>query len=202
MRRVKVWDWPTRLGHWILAISFVVAYMSAESERWRLVHVISGCTVAGIVIFRVVWGFIGSRYARFANFIKPPIVVVDYLVSYFPGTKTSARYVGHNPAGGWSVLLLLLSAALTSATGLLAYHTSCFQRIGIAHEWLANIALALVVVHLIGVAVSSVMHKENLVAAMLTGYKKGSMGEGIANAHKWFAILLIVWTILLTLLLK
>jgi cytochrome b len=202
MRRVKVWDWPTRLGHWILAISFVVAYVSADSERWRLVHVISGCTVAGTIMFRVLWGFIGSRYARFTNFVKPPIMVLDYLVSYLPSAKNSARYVGHNPAGGWSVLLLLLSAALTSATGLLAYHASCIKRIETAHEWLANIALAMVGVHLLGVVVSSFMHRENLVAAMLTGYKQGSMGEGIATMHKRAAVLMILWTILFTLLLK
>jgi cytochrome b len=202
MQPVKVWDWPTRLGHWILAISFAVAYLSAESERWRLVHVISGCTVLGIVTFRIVWGFIGSRYARFSDFMKSPQVVVRYLQSYLPGSKAGSRYIGHNPAGGWSVLLLLLCAGFAAATGLLAYNDVSIPRIGSVHEWTANIALALVGIHVGGVIVSSYMHRENLITAMLTGFKQGDKDEGIASTHLRAAILMIVWTIFLTLLLK
>lgn len=195
MQQVKVWDWPTRLGHWILAISFMVAYVTAESERWRLVHVISGCAVMGIVLFRLVWGFIGSRYARFSEFVTSPKRALSYLMTYLPGSGKSTHYLGHNPAGGWSAVLLLLGAGLAAVTGLLAYHFSAIKNIGELHEWFSNAALALVGVHLLGVAVSSWAHKENLLIAMFTGNKNGPAGKGISSTHVLAAGVMVVWTL-------
>lgn len=195
MQPVKVWDWPTRLGHWILAISFIVAYLTAESERWRLVHVTSGCAVLGIVLFRLVWGFIGSHYARFSEFVTSPMQALSYLTAYLPGAHRPTHYLGHNPAGGWSVLLLLLGAGLAAITGLLAYHFSDLKRIGEVHEWLSNAALAMVGVHLLGVMVSSWAHKENLVKSMVTGSKNGSAGKGISSTHILAAGVMLVWTL-------
>jgi cytochrome b len=195
MQQVKVWDWPTRLGHWILAASFIVAYLTAESERWRLVHVISGCAVLGIVLFRLLWGFIGSRYARFSEFVTSPTRAIGYLMTYLPGARSTQHYLGHNPAGGWSVVLLLLGAGLAAITGLLAYHFSDLSSIGEVHEWLANGALALVGVHVLGVVVSSWAHKENLLMAMFTGNKNGPAGKGIASTHVLAAGVMLVWTL-------
>lgn len=202
LKKIIVWDLPTRVGHWMLAIAFVVAYVTAESERWRLVHVLSGSAVAAIVVFRLVWGFVGSRYARFSEFLTTPRRVVDYTRSYMPGANTGARYIGHNPAGGWSVVLLLISTGLAAVTGLLAYHFPDTNRVGAVHEWLANAAIALVLVHLLGVAVSSFMHNENLIAAMFTGQKLGGIGQGIASTHMRAAIVMVVWVVMLMFLLS
>lgn len=195
MQQVKVWDWPTRLGHWILAISFIVAYVTAESERWRLVHVISGCAVLGIVLFRLVWGFVGSRYARFSEFLTSPQRAFSYLKSYLPGSAKSTHYLGHNPAGGWAVVLLLLNAGLAAISGLLAYHYTDMKNIGELHELFSNAALAMVGVHLLGVVVSSWVHKENLVKAMFTGIKNGPIGKGISSTHSLAALVMVVWTL-------
>jgi cytochrome b len=200
--RIKVWDWPTRLGHWLMVIGFTVAYFTAESERWRLLHIISGGCVIGVVSFRIVWGFIGSRYALFSSFITTPKRVLVYLRSYIPGTTgtggTGVRYIGHNPAGGWAVVLLLLSAGLAAASGILAYHLPDTRGIGEIHEWLSNSAVTLVVIHLAGVLVSSLVHRENLVVSMLTGSKKGSPGQGISSTHILAAVALCMWIFLLT----
>ncbi len=192
-KKIIVWDWPTRLGHWLLAISFVVAYVSAESERWRLVHVVSGNVVIGVVLFRLVWGFVGSRYALFSEFLTTPSKVLTYLRSYLPGAAQGRHYLGHNPAGGWAVVLLLLSAGLAGTTGLLAYHYPDLNRIGQMHEWLANSAIAMVCIHVAGVFVSSWVHKENLLRAMFTGIKLGKLGQGIACTHWKAAIVLLMW---------
>jgi cytochrome b len=204
-RNIKVWDWPTRLGHWLMVIGFTVAYFTAESERWRLVHVLSGSCVMGVVSYRIIWGFIGSRYALFSSFIHTPKRVFTYLCSYLPraagtgGTgKTRVRHIGHNPAGGWAVVLLLLSAGLAAASGILAYHLPDTRDIGELHEWLADSAVALVAIHLVGVLVSSLAHRENLVVSMLTGSKKGKPGQGISSTHVVAAVALCMWIFLLT----
>lgn len=194
LKKILVWDWPTRIGHWLLAASFILAYVTAESERWRLVHVLAGNAVLGIVSFRLLWGFLGSRYALFSEFITTPKKVAAYLQSYLPGSATGVRHIGHNPAGGWAVVVLLLSAGAAAVTGLLAYQYPDLNRIGEIHEWSANSAMAMVGVHLVGVVVSSLVHKENLLVAMVTGAKNGNLGQGIASTHIKAAIVLVVWT--------
>ena len=74
LRTVLVWDAPTRVGHWLIALSFAGAWLTAESERWRLVHVTLGYTLAALVVFRLVWGLVGTRHARFASFVRGPAV--------------------------------------------------------------------------------------------------------------------------------
>ena len=97
----KVWDLPTRIFHWALAASFAGAYVLSESERLRNVHVALGYTVLGLLAFRLVWGFIGPRYARFSSFVHSPVAAFRYLRDEVRGC--APRYVGHNPAGSWAV---------------------------------------------------------------------------------------------------
>jgi cytochrome b len=202
-RLIIVWDWPTRIGHWLLAYCFGLAYLTAESESWRLLHVLSGSAVLGIVSYRILWGFIGSRYAVFSNFVKSPGHVLSYLRSYLPSNPAMPpRHIGHNPAGGWSVLVLLLGAGLAAATGLLAYHQSGIANIGGIHEWVAEGALVMVGVHLLGVLVSSLANQENLLTAMFTGKKFGRIGQGIASTHIRAAVVMVVWTAAITLLFR
>ena len=167
--RTLVWDLPVRVFHWTLVLSFIGAYLTGESERWRDVHVLLGYTAGALVVFRVIWGLVGTRYARFAGFLYRPTEVVAYVRSLL--ARRPQHFVGHNPAGAIAILALL---ALLFATVLSGW--AVFVEIGPhwlegVHEVVSNVALTLVGVHVAGVILSSWLHRENLVGAMITGYK-------------------------------
>jgi cytochrome b len=115
--QIRVWDPLVRVFHWSLVATFTLAYFTGEEES--LVHVYAGYVVAGLLAFRVVWGFVGTRYARFSNFLYSPRRTVQYLKGLFSGTPE--HFTGHNPAGGWMIIMLLVSLLLTSYTGLKVY---------------------------------------------------------------------------------
>ncbi len=167
--RVFVWDVPVRLFHWLLAASFTGAFLTAESERYRDVHVALGYTVLGLVAFRLLWAFVGTRYARLSSFAFGPRAVVDYLESIV--TFRPQHYVGHNPAGSWVIYALVVLALVTGAAGYATYNDIGGHWVEDFHEGAANVMLTLVFVHIAGVVVSSLVHRENLVKAMVTGYK-------------------------------
>jgi len=183
MNRILVWDLPTRVFHWLLAASFLGAFVTAESERYRDIHVVLGYTVLGLVVFRFLWGVIGTRYARFSSFPIAPRRVLDYFKSLF--TRAPQHHVGHNPAGSLAIYAILALALLAGATGYAAYNEIGGEWLAKLHEGAANAMLGLVVIHIGAVIVSSLIHRENLVAAMLNGHKKGRAGEGIRRKH-WF----------------
>jgi cytochrome b len=175
--KILVWDLPIRVFHWLLAISFAGAFLTAESERLRDVHVALGYTVLGLVAFRIVWGVIGTRYARFSAFAFGPRAVLTYLKSLL--ARRPDHYAGHNPAGSWAIWALLALSVLAGASGWATYNDLGGRWTEHLHEALANTLLGVVVVHVAGVVVSSVLHRENLVRSMLTGRKSGKPGEGI-----------------------
>lgn len=172
--RILVWDLPTRLFHWLLAASFAGAWLTADSERWIDVHAMLGYTFAGLIAFRLVWGFVGTRYARFASFVKGPQAVKRYLLSI--ASFRPEHHVGHNPAGGWAVLALLGLGAVTALAGFLSFNDTGGDWLEELHEGAAGAMLALVLVHVGAVLVSSLIHRENLVRAMLSGFKRRSSG--------------------------
>lgn len=182
--RVKVWDLPTRLFHWLLAGSFAVAWLTHEHDRWLDVHVFAGYLFFGLLLFRLVWGFAGGHYARFRAFGYRWREARDYLLAVLRGK--AQRHLGHNPAGAWAIFLLLALGLAVSVSGMfvlggeerhgplagwVSFPTAAVFRE--AHELTAVILLALVLVHLAGVAFESWRHRENLVAAMVTGDKPG-----------------------------
>lgn len=167
-----VWDLPTRVFHWLLAASFAGAYITSEGERLRDVHMLLGYSAAGLVAFRVLWGIFGTRYARFTSFPLSPRAVLDYLKSLL--SFSPRHYFGHNPAGSWAILGMLALIAATGATGWARAVEFGPEWIEDVHDGLANAMLALVIVHIAAVLVSSLLHRENLPRAMLTGYKPGS----------------------------
>jgi cytochrome b len=187
--RILVWDLPVRIFHWTLVASFAGAWLTAESEQWRLVHVTLGYTVAALVVFRIAWGFVGTRYARFAQFVKGPSAVLAYARSMFAGKPAHA--VGHNPAGAIAIVALLVLAALVSATGYATYSSIGGEWLEDAHEALANAMLGIVFVHVAGVVIGSLMHRENLVAAMFTGRKTGAPADGIRSVRWGSALVLL-----------
>ncbi len=180
---IRVWDPVVRTFHWTLLPAFVVAYLS-EEELIDL-HVFSGYLVGGLVAFRLIWGLIGTRHARFSDFVRSPRTVLDYLRSLLSGRPR--HYLGHNPAGGAMVVLLLAMLTLTTLSGLAVYgykelagplaFVAAYPFLGgegleELHETCANLSVALILVHVAGVLVSSLLHGENLVRSMITGTKR------------------------------
>ena len=184
-----VWDAPVRVFHWLAVLCFAGAYLTAESERWRLVHVTLGYTLAGLVAFRLVWGFIGPRHARFAQFVRGPAAAMAYLRALASGKPP--HHAGHNPAGALAIVALLALSAGVVATGWMTYADWGGDRFEDLHEAAANTMLALVVVHVVAVLASSMLHRENLVRAMFTGRKAAVPGEGIGRARYGVAALVL-----------
>jgi cytochrome b len=194
---ILVWDLPLRVFHWLLAASFAGAFLTAESERWRDIHVMLGYTTLALVAFRVVWGFVGTRWARFASFSLRPSRVVAYLRSLL--TPAPTHYTGHNPAGSWAILALLGFTVAVGASGLGIYNAAGGKWMEHLHEFLANAMLAIVAVHVVGVIAGSLLHRENLARAMVTGYKAGPASDGIKAPRRIVAALLLavmvgLWT--------
>lgn len=187
--RTLVWDAPVRIFHWLMVASFAVAWLTSESERWQLVHVTAGYTMAGLVAFRVLWGVIGTRHARFTDFVRSPWKAIDYLVSL--ADRTPQHHTGHNPAGGLAILALLTLAALTALTGWANYNELAGPWMEEVHEILASSMLGLVVLHVAAVVLSSVLHRENLVAAMIHGKKPVPPAEGIRRPWRSVAAVLL-----------
>lgn len=188
--RILVWDMPTRLFHWAFASSFVGAFLTAESERWRHVHEGLGYTMLGLLVFRLLWGIVGTRYARFREFVRGPSAVFGYLRALARGRPR--RYTGHNPAGAVAIVLLIASGFLICASGWvleMGVADSLFEEV---HEAVANAMLALVALHIAGVALASLLHRENLVFAMWTGYKRGAPHAAIRQSRPVVALLLLL----------
>ncbi len=201
---IRVWDPIVRIGHWVLVAGFFTAYFTEDDLL--TVHVWAGYTVAGVVAFRLVWGLVGTRHARFTDFVRSPLTVFRYLREV--GAGKARRYVGHNPAGAAMIVALLLSLTITTGSGMTLYayahHAGPLAPLlvekpaassGLAasaviakerraelrhwrhqvrevHEFFANLTLFLVIMHVAGVALSSLAHRENLVRAMVTGRKR------------------------------
>lgn len=188
--RVLVWDAPVRVFHWLMVLCFAGAYLTAEIDSWRLVHVTLGYTMAGLVAFRVVWGLAGTRYARFSAFVRGPRSVLAYLRALAGGHP--AHHTGHNPAGALAILALLLLTVLVAATGWAIDAAAGGEAFEEVHEVLANLMLAVVGLHVAAVLASSWLHRENLVAAMISGRKAGEPGDAIRSARRGVALVLLV----------
>lgn len=205
MESIRVWDPAVRVGHWLLVAGFFTAYLTEDDFLTQ--HVWAGYVVGAVVLVRILWGFVGTKHARFRDFVYSPRAIIRYLGGL--SRKRGPRYVGHNPAGGVMILALLLSLVITTVSGLMVYayeesagplsswvhETTSASSAEITevqgggdeahrnfeeaedfweelHEFFANFTLLLVLLHIGGVLISSVAHKENLVKAMFTGKKR------------------------------
>lgn len=179
--QVTVWDPFVRVFHWTLVVGFAVAYLTEDDLL--TVHVWAGYVVGILVVARIIWGFIGSPHARFADFVYAPSTALNYVreLLRFRG----ARYLGHSPGGGYMVILLLILVGATVVTGLIVYGgeqqagplAGMFtEATGEAmeewHEVISNITLGLIVIHISALLLASFAHNENLVRAMVTGKKR------------------------------
>ena len=175
-KQVRVWDLPTRVFHWALVAMVAVAWISSEARGSLLyIHIYSGTLLLGFVVFRLVWGIIGSRHALFADFVFSWTRVKDYSLRLFSFRPPYS--VGHNPLGGWMVVALLVVLMLAVLTGMMSSedgYRGPLAHIGIggdAHEGMANLLGILIFVHIIGVVAHGFVSGENLPRAMITGIK-------------------------------
>ncbi len=180
---IKVWDPLVRVFHWVLVAAFATAYLT-ENDVLD-VHIWAGYTVLGLLL-RAVCGLVGPRYARFADFVRSPREILAYVKDVL--TLKAPRYIGHNPAGGAMIVVLLLSLLITTISGVAVYGAdpgagplagwmmgvgeSTEDALEGVHEFFANFTLVLVAFHVIGVIWESLLHKENLVRAMINGRKR------------------------------
>jgi cytochrome b len=193
-QRILVWDVPTRAFHWLQALSFGAAYLTAFSERLRNYHTALGYILLGLLVFRLVWGFIGTRYARFGSFLFNPRDIVVYLLSMFKGK--ASHYLGHNPAGSVSVWLLLALGMFICVTGVFALQDDASDLVVDLHGLATDVMLGVIVLHVIGVLISSILHRENLVHSMVTGYKTAESDEGIRSTYSWLGLLMVAAVII------
>jgi len=175
---VKVWDPLVRIFHWSLVITFAVAWVT--SEGMDTIHEWSGYIAAGLVIFRILWGIIGPRYARFTSFVKGPGKTIAYLKDMAQGKEK--RYLGHNPAGAAMIIALLIGMLVTVWTGWLLLQPQYEHSIIVrgAHSLMTSILMGLVILHVGGVILSGLRHGENLARAMITGEKKAPGPDDVA----------------------
>jgi cytochrome b len=196
--RIKVWDIAVRIFHWSLVVLYVVSYLTGEDESD--LHNYAGYGVLGLIVFRLAWGVIGPRHARFTDFIYGPSKTLEYAKSLL--NRRPAHYLGHNPLGGWMIIALLVSLFITCWSGMeyigskgegpLAVNSGMVISAAVAnddededegeeegdefweevHEVFANLTLLLVILHIAGVIAASLVHRENLIKAMVTGYKR------------------------------
>lgn len=204
---VPLWDWPTRVFHWSLVLLVPLAWWTAEEGQMDR-HQWVGYAVITLVVFRILWGFVGSRHSRFSDFLRGPGGITRYLRGDAP------PYPGHNPLGGWSVMALLTLLLLQAGSGLFnsddilfngpLYHLadgSFRDTMGVVHEWAFNGLLALIGLHLAAVAWHQWGRREPLVQAMVKGHAKGR--EGVAPPVPWWravvlaaALALLFWWLL------
>ncbi len=188
-RSVLVWDVPTRVFHWLLVLSFTGAFITAESERYRDIHVVLGYTLLGLVAFRLLWGGLGTRYAQFRSFLFKPGEIVAYVRSLFKGKP--AHYVGHNPAGSVAIWLLLGLGISSGVSGVMSFQDIGGEVVKELHEFVSNAMLVVVLIHIAGVVVSSLMHRENLVRSMVTGFKSAEPDQGIRRPYLWLGVIML-----------
>lgn len=170
MSRIRVWDALVRVLHWTLVLSVATAWLTRHARgEW---HEWLGYAALAVVATRVAWGFFGAGHARFSDFVRSPQATAAYARGVISGRE--ARFVGHNPLGGWMVVALLTLVTLVGFTGWL-YTTDRFWGVGWVeelHETLSNVLFTFVAFHLAGVIYTSIHHRENLVGAMFSGRKR------------------------------
>jgi cytochrome b len=197
MSSILVWDLPTRLFHWLLAAGFLTAFgiavFAGDDHPLFPYHALLGLTLALMVMLRIVWGFVGTRYARFASFPMAPPHLIEYAKGLLK--RGGPRYIGHNPGSSYAIVALLALILCLAVTGVLL--GKGWKAAKEVHEICAYATIAVVGVHVLGVIVHTLRHKENVTLAMIRGRRGGDSGSAIASAHPLtaiaFLVLLCVW---------
>jgi len=189
-RPVRVWDAPVRLFHALMLLCFAGAWLTAETERWRLVHTTLGYTMVALVVFRLLWGFIGTRHARFASFVRGPGPVIHHLRAMV--RREPEESVGHNPAGALAIVAMLGLTLAIGASGWALFNDVGGEWLEEVHEIAANALMAVVGIHVAGVLLVSFLSRTNLIGSMITGRKPGRAADAIRSNRVWVAVLMLV----------
>lgn len=175
---VRVWDPLVRIFHWSLVGVFAFAFLTGD--EWDTAHETAGYVAAGLVAFRILWGLVGPRRARFTDFVRGPGHTAAYLRDV--ATLRARRHLGHNPAGGAMVVALLAAVAGIATTGFMMTTDVWWgvEWVEETHEALVYATLGLIALHVGGVVLASIEHRENLVRSMLTGRKRAAAPGDVA----------------------
>lgn len=201
----RIWDAPVRVFHWMLVALIVFSWWSGE-EHYMEWHRLSGYGVLALLVFRIYWGFAGTRTARFAQFVRGPGAVAGYVKSL--GERSGVAADGHNPLGGWSVVLMLMVLVVMVLAGLFAVDVDGFESGPLAdyvtfdqgraaaefHELVFNVVLALIALHVAAIVFYLVWKRQNLIGAMIHVHRKGPAQADGADLHTspWKAALGVV----------
>ena len=189
-QEIMVWDMPVRVFHWLLVICFAGAWLTSESERLQMIHYAFGYSACLLILIRLVWGLIGTRYARFSQFLKSPKVVLEHFLAMLRGHPH--HDVGHNPAGGLVMFALMLLILLIGLTGYLSVKEFLGNFMSEAHEAVASLALAVVILHVAAAIFMSLLERQNLVKSMVNGKKLGMPEQGIRYPQYLIGLLVLV----------
>jgi cytochrome b len=194
LQPVVVWDLPTRLFHWTLVALMIAQWWTAEESSTMDWHVWGGYAVLALVLFRLIWGFVGSETARFSDFVRGPGAALDYVRALLRGE--TPHYLGHNPLGAWSIVAMLILLLVQAGTGLFATDDILIE--GPLYSWVSkgasdwlttihklnfNLLLLMIAVHLSAVLFYLLVKRENLIHPMLTGHKR-LPPEGLHSAPR------------------
>lgn len=194
MRQQLVYDLPTRIFHWLFAglflPGFVIAKTIDDDSIWFSYHSMAGLTLGFVVLLRIVWGFIGAKHAKFFNFALNPQDLMGYFKGILAGDKK--RWAGHNPASSWAAILMMLMALGLAVTGYLMTSGADKESFEDIHELLANGFIIVTVLHVAGIVLHTLRHKEMIGLSMVDG-RKSEVGasETIASSRSAMGILLI-----------
>jgi len=179
--RVKVWSARVRILHWLLTLGLIMAFASAD-EAMR-VHFWVGHGILALILIRGLMGLFGSQHLRFETFVPTPGELSEYFRDLRKGK--ARRYLGHDPAGGAMIATLLTTLLFTVASGLLTHHVPALEdSMGEVHGVLATLTLVLVIVHVLGVSISSILQRENLIGGMIFGWKTDHSEPAISSPSK------------------
>jgi cytochrome b len=200
--KVKVWDAPVRIFHWLLVLLLIFQYVTVKAS-YMTWHMYGGYTILALLLFRIIWGFVGSTHARFGDFLYGPAAMFAYIRTL--PRREAAKFAGHNPLGGLSVLLMLLAVLVQAVTGLFANDDVLTE--GPLVQWIAKetsdwittihrynfyVVLGLVAAHILAVLYYLFYKSENLVKAMFTGYKAlPAAPAGARIAGTWLALVVL-----------
>lgn len=190
--KVLIWDVPTRIFHWLLVCGFVaaafIAFVFGEHSPFFPYHALIGLILGVMVVLRVVWGFVGTKYARFTSFFFSPSAVLNYVTEVLRGVGTS--HIGHNPGSAYAIFAMLVMMIGLPVSGIMMGRGGeVFEEV---HEFFAYAMIAVVLIHMLGVALHTIRHNENITASMIHGQKEADVADAISSSRSAIAILFVL----------